>query len=130
LKAGSRTTSSCSRWSSAVPKIALVCDSTADLQQAELVNLGAEMVPLNVHFGTELFRDYIDISPSEFLTRLASTSVMPRTSQPSPASFQAVYGPVAADSDAILVLTLSSKLSGTYQSAVLGAESANLPVPV
>jgi DegV family protein with EDD domain len=113
-----------------VPKIALVCDSTADLQQAELVNLGAEMVPLNVHFGTELFRDYIDISPSEFLTRLASTSVMPRTSQPSPASFQAVYGPVAADSDAILVLTLSSKLSGTYQSAVLGAESANLPVPV
>jgi len=113
-----------------VSKIALVCDSTADLQQAELVKLRVKMVPLNVHFGTELFRDYIDISPSEFLIRLASTPVMPRTSQPSPAAFQAAYEPVTTDSDAILVLALSSKLSGTYQSAVLGAESASLSVPV
>ena len=45
-----------------MPNIALVCDSTADLQEAELVNLGVEMVPLKVHFGTELFRDYLDIS--------------------------------------------------------------------
>jgi len=113
-----------------VPTIALVCDSTADLQDVDLGELGVEMVPLNVHFGTELFRDYIDIAPSEFLTRLATTSVMPRTSQPSPAAFQAVYKSVAADHDAILVLTLSSKLSGTYQSAVLGAESANVSIPV
>jgi DegV family protein with EDD domain len=113
-----------------VPKIALVCDSTADLQDVDLVNLGVDMVPLNVHFGTELFRDYVDITPSEFLTRLATTPVMPRTSQPSPAAFQAVYESVAADCDAILVLTLSSKLSGTYQSAVLGAKSANLSTPV
>jgi DegV family protein with EDD domain len=113
-----------------VPRIALVCDSTADLQDAELVKLKVEMVPLNVHFETELFRDYVDISPTDFLTRLASSSVMPRTSQPSPAAFQAVYEQVAADCDAILVLTLSSKLSGTYQSAVLGAESAKLSVPV
>ncbi|HEX3304208.1 MAG TPA: DegV family protein [Thermomicrobiales bacterium] len=113
-----------------MPKIALVCDSTADLQDVDLVNLGVDMVPLNVHFGTELFRDYVDITPSEFLTRLATTPVMPRTSQPSPAAFQAVYESVAADCDAILVLTLSSKLSGTYQSAVLGAKSANLSTPV
>jgi len=113
-----------------VPKIALVCDSTADLQDVDLVNLGVDMVPLNVHFGTELFRDYVDITPSEFLTRLATTPVMPRTSQPSPAAFQAVYESVAADCDAILVLTLSSKLSGTYQSAVLGAKSPNLSTPV
>jgi DegV family protein with EDD domain len=113
-----------------VPKIALVCDSTADLQDVDLANLGVDMVPLNVHFGTELFRDYVDITPSEFLTRLATTPVMPRTSQPSPAAFQAVYESVAADCDAILVLTLSSKLSGTYQSAVLGAKSANLSTPV
>jgi DegV family protein with EDD domain len=113
-----------------VPKIALVCDSTADLQDVDLANLGVDMVPLNVHFGTELFRDYVDITPSEFLTRLATTPVMPRTSQPSPAAFQAVYESVAAECDAILVLTLSSKLSGTYQSAVLGAKSANLSTPV
>jgi fatty acid kinase fatty acid binding subunit len=113
-----------------VPKIALVCDSTADLQDVNLVNLGVDTVPLNVHFGTELFRDYVDITPSEFLTRLATTPVMPRTSQPSPAAFQAVYESVTAECDAILVLTLSSKLSGTYQSAVLGAKSANLSTPV
>ena len=108
-----------------MPKISLLCDSTADLQGSDLADLGVDIVPLNVHFETELFRDYVDISPSEFLTRLASSSVMPRTSQPSPAAFKAVYESVSADNDAILVLTLSSKLSGTYQSAVLGAESTN-----
>ena len=90
-----------------MPTIALVCDSTADLREADLVDLGVEMVPLNVYFGTELFRDYVDISPSEFLTRLATTSVMPRTSQPSPAAFQKVYESVAGDCEAILTLTIS-----------------------
>src|SRR5690349_11667330 len=129
-KADSRTISSSLRWSSPMPRIALVCDSTADLQEVELAEFGVEMVPLNVHFGTELFRDYVDITPSEFLARLATTPVMPRTSQPSPAAFQAVYKSVAVDYDAILVLTLSSKLSGTYQSAVLGAESGYVSIPV
>ena len=113
-----------------MPNIVLVCDSTADLQGADLVNLGVEMVPLKVLFGSEVFRDHLDISPSQFLDRLATTTDMPRTSQPPPSAFQAAYESGTSGCDGILVLTLSSKLSGTYQSAVLGAESANLSIPV
>ena len=113
-----------------MPNIVLVCDSTADLQGADLVNLGVEMVPLKVLFGSEVFRDHLDISPSQFLDRLATTTDMPRTSQPPPSAFQAAYESVTPGCDGILVLTLSSKLSGTYQSAVMGAESANLSIPV
>src|SRR6476620_12492049 len=88
------------------------------------------MVPLKVFFGSEVFRDHLDISPSQYLDRLATTTDMPRTSQPPPSAFQAAYESVRPGCDGILVLTLSSKLSGTYQSAVMGAESANLSIPV
>ena len=98
-----------------MPNIVLVCDSTADFQGADLVNLGVEMVPLKVLFGSEVFRDHLDISPSQFLDRLATTTDMPRTSQPPPSAFQAAYESVTPGCDGILVLTLSSKLSGTYQ---------------
>jgi DegV family protein with EDD domain len=113
-----------------VPRIALVCDSTADLTEAEQRALDVTVVPLNVHFGSEVLRDHVDISPSQFLDRLTSATELPRTSQPSPAAFAAAYKDTAAGHDAVLALTLSSRLSGTYQSAVIGIQSAELPVPV
>ena len=111
-------------------RIALICDSTADLTDAERDALNVSMVPLNIHFGTEVLRDHVDISPAQFLDRLASTTEMPRTSQPSPAIFTHAFQTAAESHDAVLALTISSKLSGTHQSAILGAESANLSVPV
>jgi DegV family protein with EDD domain len=113
-----------------MPGIALVCDSTADLTAADQQSLGVAVVPLNVHFGSEVVRDHVDISPGQFLDRLTSTTELPRTSQPSPAAFAAAFQDAAADHDAILVLALSSRLSGTYQSAVLGAQTADLPIPI
>jgi DegV family protein with EDD domain len=113
-----------------VPRIALVCDSTADLSAAEQQSLDVAVVPLNVHFGSDILRDHVDITPGQFLDRLANATEMPRTSQPSPAAFGEAYKVVASHHDAILVLTLSSRLSGTYQSAVLGIQTGEVTVPV
>jgi DegV family protein with EDD domain len=111
-------------------RIALVCDSTADLPEEAIRSLSVEVVPLNVHFDDQVFRDYVDISPEQFLERLENTSVLPTTSQPSPAAFAEAYDRVSMDADAIVVLTISSKLSGTWQSARLGIDIATSDVPV
>ena len=111
-------------------RIALVCDSTADLPEEAIRSLSVEVVPLNVHFGDQVFPDYVDISPEQFLERLENTSVLPTTSQPSPAAFAEAYDRVSMDADAIVVLTISSKLSGTWQSARLGIDIATSDVPV
>jgi DegV family protein with EDD domain len=111
-------------------RIALVCDSTADLPDEAIRSMNVAVVPLNVHFGDEVFRDHVDISPERFLEKLESSSSLPSTSQPSPAAFAEVYDQVSADAEAILVMTISSKLSGTWQSAKLGVETASTDVPV
>lgn len=110
--------------------IALVCDSTADLPDEDVPALGVTIVPLSVHFGDEVFRDHVDISPAEYLDRLQGSSVVPSTSQPSPAAFSGVYDRVGVDADAILVLCLSSKLSGTFQSARLGIDDTSISTPI
>ena len=111
-----------------MPGIALICDSTADFPDEVRAGLDARIVPLNVHFGDETLRDHVDITPAQFLSRLKTSRDLPRTSQPSPALFSDAYEEAGRDHDAILVITLSSKLSGTYQSAMLGAQSAiNVP---
>ncbi len=110
-----------------MPGIALITDSTSDLTPLELANLPASMVPLNVHFGTEVYRDHVDLTPQAFLDKLAHAVEMPRTSQPSPALYTAAINALIADYDHVLIVALSSKLSGTYQSAVLGAADSAKP---
>ena len=104
-------------------KIAVVVDSTSDLPDAERDRLGITVVPLNVHFGDEVLRDNVDISPKQFLDRLMTSRELPTTSQPSPALFEQAYRDLARDHDAVIAITLSSKLSGTYQSAHIAAEA-------
>lgn len=110
-----------------MPRIALICDSTADIDQADARALDVEVVPLNVHFGSEVLRDYVDISPTEYLKRLQAASELPRTSQPSPALFTAACERALESHDAVLILTLSAKVSGTHQSAALGASTSGRP---
>jgi DegV family protein with EDD domain len=111
-------------------RIALVCDSTADLPDEAIRTMEVAVVPLNIHFGDELLRDYVDISPERFLVNLENSGVLPSTSQPSPAAFAEAYDRVGGGAEAILVVTISSKLSGTYQSARLGIDTATTDVPV
>jgi DegV family protein with EDD domain len=114
-----------------VANVGLVTDSTCDLSPDDLALLGVEMVPLTVHFGDDHYRDWIDIEPTDFYRRLAAARQLPTTSQPSPADFSAAFDRLAQQGrDSVVVLTISSGLSGTYQSASIAAMDAPIPVHV
>jgi DegV family protein with EDD domain len=97
--------------------VRIVTDSTSDIAPADAARYGLTVVPLNVHFGTEQLRDGIDIGPEEFQRRLVSSPVLPKTSQPSAGAFLEVYRGLAAETDSILSVHISGKLSGTVNSA-------------
>ena len=99
---------------------AVVVDSTADFPDAADRFRNWRVVPLYVLFGDESFRDYVDLPPADFYARLRSSSVMPTTSQPTPGDFAAVYEELAGY-ERVYSLHLSSKFSGTWESAKLGA---------
>jgi DegV family protein with EDD domain len=101
---------------------AVVLDSTADLPDAQARHPSWRMVPLYVSFGDETFREYVDISPEDFYRRLRSAVEPPKSSQPTPADFAAAYEELSGY-ERILCVLISGKLSGTLESARLGAES-------
>jgi DegV family protein with EDD domain len=102
---------------------AVVLDSTADLPDAQERHPNWRVVPLYVRFGDETFREYIDLSAEEFYRRLRTAPESPSSSQPTPADFASVYEELR-EYEKILCLMISAKLSGTAESARLGAESA------
>ncbi|MBI2850417.1 MAG: DegV family protein [Chloroflexi bacterium] len=102
--------------------VKIITDSLADITSDLANELGVTVVPLTVLFGREAFLDRVTMTTEEFYRRLANDSVWPTTTQPTPAAFAEVYEKLAKETDEILVVTLSSKLSGTYQSAI-GAKS-------
>jgi DegV family protein with EDD domain len=97
--------------------VKIVTDSVADLPPQVIIELGISIVPLNVRFGTEVYRDGIDLTADEFYERIKRSEALPVTSVPSPASFTEVYDKLAGETDEILVLTLTSRLSGTHEVA-------------
>lgn len=110
-------------------KVGLVADSTVDLGAEWLEAHDVTMVPLVIRFGDDTFRDWVDMGPDEFYERLAASSALPKTSQPSPADFEAVYERLAEEGcEEIVSVHLTSALSGTFESATLA--SANAPIPV
>jgi DegV family protein with EDD domain len=102
---------------------AIVLDSTADCPDAQARHPNWRFVPLYLRFGDQTFREYVDISPEEFYRRLRGSPEPPKSSQPTPADFAAVYEELSGY-EKILAVLLSAKLSGTYESARLGADSA------
>ncbi len=98
----------------------IIVDSTADLMPniKERVNV----VPLTVHFGNEEYIDGITIDHKTFYEKLIETDVLPTTSQATPGAFQKVFEEITVAGDEAIVITISSKLSGTYQSANIAAE--------
>jgi fatty acid kinase fatty acid binding subunit len=102
---------------------AIVLDSTSDFVDARERHANMRIVPLYVLFDGQPFRDHVDIGPDEFYERLADAKTLPTTSQPTPADFLAAYEElVAAGHDRIWSLHLSSKLSGTFESAQRASE--------
>jgi DegV family protein with EDD domain len=100
---------------------ALVLDSTSDYPEAPERFPNVRVVPLYVRFGDETFRDYVELEPREFYDKLRTSPVLPATSQPTPQDFIDVYEGLARY-PRIYSLHISSKLSGTFQSAELAAQ--------
>lgn len=101
-------------------KTRIIVDSTADLPAA--VKARMRVVPLTVHFGTEAYIDGVTIDHQAFYEKLIETDVIPTTSQASPHDFEQVYRQVREAGETAVVITVTGKLSGTYQSAVIAAE--------
>ncbi len=98
--------------------VKIVTDSIADLPPQVAKELGITVIPLHVRFGTEVYRDGIDLTAEQFYHRLVHDKTMPVTSVPSPATFAEAYDRLAEETDEILVIIVTSKLSGTYEVAV------------
>jgi len=104
--------------------VRIVTYSTADIPREQGEDLGITVVPLTVFFGNEAYLDGVDLDSETFYAKLQTSKDLPRTSQPSPAAFQEAYQRLIDEgADAILSIHLSSKLSGTYQSACTGRDS-------
>lgn len=112
-------------------KIALITDSTCDIPADWLQQFDIVKVPLTIIWNNETFLDGVDITPEEFYDRLAKDPQIPTTSQPTPQDFVDRYIEAEAKGyDQILVMTISSAMSGTYLSAKLAAENSPIPVQV
>ena len=98
--------------------VKIVTDSLSDLTSDMAQELGITVVPLTVFFGKASFLDRVTITTDEFYYRLTHDAIWPTTTQPSPSDFAKIYNKLAEETDEILVITLSSKLSGTYESAL------------
>jgi DegV family protein with EDD domain len=102
---------------------AIVLDSTADFPEAHERFQNWRVVPLYVRFGTDSYRDYVDLGPHEFYERLRRAAELPTTSQPTPTDFLSAYEEVAAY-ERVYSLHIASTLSGTYGSASTAAAEA------
>ena len=104
-----------------VENTAIVLDSTSDFPQAQERHPNMRVVPLYVRFGDESFRDHVEMGSHDFYERLKGSPTLPTTSQPTPQDFISAFEELAGF-ERVYALLLSSKLSGTYQSASLAAD--------
>ena len=102
--------------------VQFIIDSASDILPGEARELGLIHLPLTVLFGEETYRDAVDLTHEGFYEKLVENDVLPTTSQIPPGDFAAAYEKVVEAGDEAVVITLSGKLSGTHQSAVIAAE--------
>jgi len=111
--------------------IAIVTDSTCDIPSQLRTQFNIRTVPLTINWGDEQYLDGIDMTAEEFYTRLPQSNIHPITSQPSPQAFREAYAQAKNEgAQEILTFTLSSAMSGTFQSAQQAASEVAVPVTV
>jgi len=105
------------------PMIRIVTDSTCDLPEELLARYGISVVAINIHFGQQAYLERVTLDDAAFYRMVDDLRTIPKTSQPSLGQYQEVYSKLAAepDTDAILSIHITSKLSGTYDNAVIAA---------
>lgn len=102
--------------------IKIITDSTADIDLAYAKELNIDIVPLKVIINGTEYKDRVDLQPEEFYELLVNSDTLPSTSQPSPQDFACLYEQAKENHDGVVVITLSSTISGTYQSAHLAKD--------
>lgn len=100
--------------------VKIITDSTADIPQKRRAELGVESVPLTVRFGDKEYKDGIGLTARQFFEMLQKSEQLPTTAQINPQEFEKVFSPYAQSGQEVVGIFLSGKLSGTYQSAVIG----------
>ena len=103
------------------PMLRIVMDSAGDLPVEWISKYDINVIPVNVHLGNKVFLEGVDLTPDQFYSWVKETGKVPKTSQPAPQQYIKLYKDIAKPGDVILSIHLTSKLSGTYESAVLAA---------
>jgi DegV family protein with EDD domain len=88
------------------------------------------VVPAQIQFGDKVYRDGVDLSTDEFYNKLQNSSVLPRTSAPSPGTFKEVYSRMAREANAIVSIHVSARMSATYDAARLGSVDLKCPISI
>ena len=99
--------------------VRIITDSAADFEIEDIKKLGISVIPLSVFFGDDEYQETVNITKQEFYEKLIASQDFPHTSQPSPESYMKVMQDAMDNGDEAVVITLSSALSGTFQSATL-----------
>ncbi len=112
--------------------VKIVTDSSCDISLERCAELGVELLPITVNFGEESYRANLDITNEEFYEKLATVQELPKTAQITPAQFEKIFQLYKESGDDVVCLFISSKMSGTLQSArvaknILGADNILLP---
>lgn len=97
--------------------VKIIIDSASDIGAKEANELGVTMLPMSICFGSEEYLDGVNLTPDEFYSKLGESKLLPKTSQVTPFAFAEAFEQITKNGDEAVVITISSKLSGTYQSA-------------
>lgn len=106
--------------------VRVITDSTSDIPVEMRQALGIDVVPLTVTFGTTSYLDGVDITPQEFLQKLQASEALPTTSQPPMPMFEAAFRAALDNGEDVVCITISSELSGTFNSARLAAQEVDV----
>jgi DegV family protein with EDD domain len=102
-------------------KVKIVTDSTSDIGQEVARSLGITVVPIYIRFGNRVYHDGVDLAAEDFYKMLETSPVHPATSQPTPEDFARIFTECAGETEGIISIHISSKISGTYNSALLAS---------
>ena len=105
--------------------VALVTDSSCDISEAAAHAIGLVRVPFTISFGAETFTDGVDITAPQFYRQLATSPAMPTTSQPAVGEFRSTFRRLLETHEAVISVSISSGLSGTYQGAAAAAQQVD-----
>jgi len=110
--------------------VKVITDSTADLSPELARELNIGVVPIYVRFGNDVYRDGVDLDSDGFFEMLTGPTPHPATSQPTPADFSGIYAKNSGNTDGIISIHISSKISGTYNSALLAKSMFESSCPI